>query len=65
VTRTGKITKYDYVHQAQNLLHYGHRTPPTYDMTKIPTEFPLFLGVGGQDMLSDVQDVNLLRNQGS
>lgn len=62
MTRTGKIAKYDYVHQAQNLLHYGQRTPPTYDMTKIPTEFPLFLGVGEKDMLSDLQDVKLLLN---
>ncbi|CAJ2668479.1 unnamed protein product [Trifolium pratense] len=31
-------------------------------MAKIPSEFPLFLGVGGQDILSDVQDVNLLLN---
>jgi lysosomal acid lipase/cholesteryl ester hydrolase len=62
VSRIGTIAKYDYVHQAQNLLHYGHQTPPTYDITKILTEFSISLGVGGQDMLSDVQDVNLLLN---
>lgn len=60
--RTGKIAKYDYVDQAQNVQHYGQRVPPTYDLTKIPNDFPLFLGYGGQDMLSDVQDVKVLLN---
>jgi lysosomal acid lipase/cholesteryl ester hydrolase len=62
VIRTGQIAKYDYVDQAQNVLHYGQVVPPTYDLTKIPSEFPLFLGVGGKDILADVQDVKLLRN---
>ena len=60
--RTGKIAKYDYVNAAQNTLHYGQTVPPTYDMTKIPSEFPLFLGYGGKDFLSDVQDVKVLLN---
>jgi lysosomal acid lipase/cholesteryl ester hydrolase len=62
VIRRGKIAKYDYVNEAQNIQHYGQRVPPTYDMTKIPSEFPLFLGYGGKDFLSDVQDVKVLLN---
>ncbi|WJX38825.1 hypothetical protein P8452_26445 [Trifolium repens] len=60
--KTGQIAKYDYVDQAQNLLHYGQVAPPTYDMTKIPSEFPLFLGVGGKDILANIQNVKLLLN---
>ena len=60
--RTGKIAKYDYVNEAQNIQHYGQRVPPTYDMTKISSEFPLFLGYGGKDFLSDVRDVKVLLN---
>ncbi|KAK2450129.1 triacylglycerol lipase [Trifolium repens] len=60
--RTGQIAKYDYNDEIQNMLHYGQRVPPIYDITKIPSEFPLFLGYGGKDYLSDVQDVNVLLN---
>ncbi|WJX38829.1 hypothetical protein P8452_26449 [Trifolium repens] len=60
--KTGQIAKYDYVDQAQNLLHYGEVAPPTYDMTKIPCEFPLFLRVGGKDILANIQNVKLLLN---
>ncbi|KAK2415434.1 triacylglycerol lipase [Trifolium repens] len=60
--RTGNIAKYDYDDQAQNVEHYGQRVPPTYDLTKIPNDFPLFLGYGGKDQLSDVQDVKVLLN---
>jgi lysosomal acid lipase/cholesteryl ester hydrolase len=62
VIRTGQIAKYDYNDDIQNMLHYGQRVPPIYDITKIPSEFPLFLGYGGKDYLSDVQDVNVLLN---
>ncbi|XP_057431460.1 triacylglycerol lipase 2-like isoform X1 [Lotus japonicus] len=62
MVRTGKIAKYDYGDPGQNMQHYGQPVPPVYDMTKIPNEFPLFLSYGGQDMLSDVQDVQVLLN---
>ncbi|CAI8597840.1 unnamed protein product [Vicia faba] len=58
--RTGQIAKYDY--GLRNILHYGQLVPPTYDMTKIPEEFPLFISYGGKDYLSDVQDVKILLN---
>ncbi|KAL2331049.1 hypothetical protein Fmac_018630 [Flemingia macrophylla] len=60
--RTGNIAKYDYDDQEQNMQHYGQPVPPPYDMTEIPNEFPLFLSYGGQDMLSDVKDVQVLLN---
>ncbi|CAJ2645645.1 unnamed protein product [Trifolium pratense] len=60
--RTGNIAKYDYDDQAQNVKHYGQRVPPTYDLTKIPNDFPLFFAYGGKDQLSDVQDVKILLN---
>ncbi|KAG0470313.1 hypothetical protein HPP92_016477 [Vanilla planifolia] len=37
--------------------HYGQPTPPTYDMSAIPVDFPLFLSHGKADVLSDVDDV--------
>ncbi|CAJ2668468.1 unnamed protein product [Trifolium pratense] len=61
--RTGKIAKYDYVNPLLNVLHYGQVVPPTYDVTKISSEFPIFLGYGGQDFLSDVEDVKILLNE--
>ncbi|XP_020211110.1 triacylglycerol lipase 2 [Cajanus cajan] len=60
--RTGKIAKYDYGDLVQNTMHYGQIFPPLYDMTTIPKEFPLFVSYGGQDMLADVNDVQLLLN---
>lgn len=51
---------YDYGYELLNFQHYRQPYPPSYDMTKIPNEFPLFLGYGGQDALSDVKDVQVL-----
>jgi lysosomal acid lipase/cholesteryl ester hydrolase len=62
VIRTGKIAKYDYVNPLLNILHYGQLVPPTYDITKILSEFPIFFGYGGKDFLSDVEDVKILLN---
>ncbi|RVW13315.1 Triacylglycerol lipase 2 [Vitis vinifera] len=38
----------------------GQPTPPAYNMTNIPNDLPLFLSYGGKDMLSDVNDVQVL-----
>jgi len=59
VIRTGTIAKYDYG-ILRNPIHYGQLHPPTYHLTKIPNDFPLFLGMGKLDMLSDVEDVKVL-----
>ncbi|KAK6155405.1 hypothetical protein DH2020_009653 [Rehmannia glutinosa] len=58
--RDGVLSKYDYGNAYNNLKHYGEEKPPVYDLSKIPTDFPLFLSHGGQDALSDVNDVQIL-----
>ncbi|WVZ20173.1 hypothetical protein V8G54_007495 [Vigna mungo] len=62
VIKTGKIAKYDYGDEGDNMKHYGQAVPPLYDMAAIPNEFPLFVTYGGQDLLSDVNDVQVLLN---
>jgi lysosomal acid lipase/cholesteryl ester hydrolase len=47
---------------AGNQQHYGQPFPPTYDLTNIPNDFPIFIGYGGADMLSSEQDVKMLLN---
>lgn len=51
---------YDYGSAAENNEHYGQPTPPEYKMASIPKDVPLFLSNGGQDLLSDVNDVQTL-----
>ncbi|GKC57792.1 triacylglycerol lipase 2-like protein [Tanacetum coccineum] len=58
--RTGTITMYDYGNAYDNDKHYEQSTPPTYDMSSIPNDFPMYLSYGGADELSDVQDVKTL-----
>ncbi|XP_051152238.1 triacylglycerol lipase 2-like [Andrographis paniculata] len=58
--RKGTIEMYDYGNGDDNNKHYGQGTPPAYNMTSIPNDLPLFLGYGGQDLLSDVKDVQTL-----
>ncbi|KAE8703918.1 Myzus persicae-induced lipase 1 [Hibiscus syriacus] len=58
--RQGTITMYDYVDVVENMKHYGQPTPPAYNMTGIPNDFPLFVSYGGADALADVNDVKLL-----
>ncbi|GFZ09854.1 hypothetical protein Acr_21g0004530 [Actinidia rufa] len=60
VIRTGTIAMYDYGSEAANNKQYGQPIPPVYNMTSIPNGVPLFLGYGGQDMISDVKDVHTL-----
>ncbi|KAK6919295.1 Serine aminopeptidase, S33 [Dillenia turbinata] len=58
--RKGTIAMYDYGNENDNMEHYGKPMPPVYNMTSIPEDFPLFLSYGGQDTLSDVNDVKVL-----
>ncbi|GKC42328.1 triacylglycerol lipase 2-like protein [Tanacetum coccineum] len=58
--RTGTITMYNYGTANDNEAHYGQSTPPIYDMSSIPNDFPMYLSYGGADELSDVQDVKTL-----
>ncbi|RWR71824.1 Alpha/beta hydrolase fold-1 [Cinnamomum micranthum f. kanehirae] len=58
--REGTIAMYDYGDSGENMKHYGQPTPPIYNLSGIPNDFPLFLSYGGKDALSDVNDVQLL-----
>ncbi|GAY55172.1 hypothetical protein CUMW_162340 [Citrus unshiu] len=60
--KEGTLAMYDYKDENENKKHYGQPTPPVYNMTSIPKDFPLFLCHGGADSLSDVKDVKLLIN---
>ncbi|KAI9090130.1 hypothetical protein K1719_028826 [Acacia pycnantha] len=60
MVRNGNIAMFDYGDQAQNMQHYGQASPPVYDMASIPNDLPLFLSNGGNDTLSDVNDVDVL-----
>ena len=51
---------FDYKDEDENQKHYGQPTPPAYNMASIPNDLSLFLGYGGADALSDVNDVQLL-----
>nr|GLL47829.1 triacylglycerol lipase 2-like [Ipomoea trifida] len=63
MVREGSITMYDYGSENENNKHYGQSSPPAYAMANIPDDFPLFLRYGGQDYLSDVNDVKILLDQ--
>ena len=58
--RAGNVAEYDYDDESENKKHYGQPTPPLYNLTSIPKDIPLFIGYGGKDSLSDVNDVKLL-----
>ncbi|KAH7533132.1 hypothetical protein FEM48_Zijuj04G0098000 [Ziziphus jujuba var. spinosa] len=60
MVRTKTIAKYGYGNEDENMKHYGQATPPIYNMTNIPKNFPLFLSYGGKDTLSDVNDNQVL-----
>ncbi|KAK7836205.1 triacylglycerol lipase 2 [Quercus suber] len=60
VLRAGNVAKYDYGDESENMKRYGQSTPPLYNLTRIPKDIPLFMGYGGADSLSDVNDVNRL-----
>ncbi|XP_031394667.1 triacylglycerol lipase 2-like [Punica granatum] len=60
MVRDGTVSMYDYEDEAENIQQYGQPTPPSYNMTSIPNDIPLFLSYGGADALSDVDDVKLL-----
>uniref|UniRef100_M1DB78 Triacylglycerol lipase 2 n=1 Tax=Solanum tuberosum TaxID=4113 RepID=M1DB78_SOLTU len=60
MTRKGTIEKFDYGNDEENNKHYGQPNPPQYIMSNIPNNIPLFLGYGGADYLSDVNDVKIL-----
>ncbi|KAL5080616.1 hypothetical protein RYX36_009037 [Vicia faba] len=60
--RTDRLSKYDFMRPHLNLFHYGRLNPPTYDLSKIPNNIPIFMSYGGTDALADVDDVQKLLN---
>ncbi|KAK1367704.1 LICH hydrolase [Heracleum sosnowskyi] len=54
------FAQYDYGDAATNLEHYGKPEPPSYNLLKIPKDFPLFLIYGGLDLLAIRKDVHIL-----
>ncbi|RAL38818.1 hypothetical protein DM860_015179 [Cuscuta australis] len=54
--RKGTFAKYDYG-RWKNLILYGQRNPPEFDLSEIPQSLPLWMGYGGNDALADVADV--------
>ena len=51
---------YDYNDENENRKFYRQPTPPAYKLENIPNDFPLYLFHGGEDAISDVEDVQLL-----
>ncbi|MED6132267.1 hypothetical protein PIB30_017534 [Stylosanthes scabra] len=60
VIRFGEVTKFNYEMPDLNIKNYGSLFPPRYDLTKIPSNIPLFMSYGGKDALSDITDVLML-----
>ncbi|XP_031252267.1 triacylglycerol lipase 2-like [Pistacia vera] len=45
-----------------NLRRYEAFRPPVYNVANLPSDLPLFLSYGGNDAISDVEDVQYLIN---
>ncbi|XP_050205022.1 triacylglycerol lipase 2-like isoform X2 [Mercurialis annua] len=63
MVRRGNLAMYDYGNIIENMVHYKKLTPPTYDLTMIPNDIPLFLGCGEKDFLVDERDMQILLNK--
>ncbi|KAJ0110330.1 hypothetical protein Patl1_03026 [Pistacia atlantica] len=59
IIRTKVIAKFDGL-LLYNLRRYGAFRPPVYNVANLPRDLPLFLGHGGNDAISDVEDVQYL-----
>jgi len=60
--RSGKYCMYDYGPQG-NMIQYGQKEPPNYNVQDIPKNFPIVLMSGGNDYLGDPADVASLTAQ--
>ncbi|XP_006732676.1 gastric triacylglycerol lipase isoform X2 [Leptonychotes weddellii] len=56
--KSGKFQAFDWGSPAQNMLHYHQPTPPYYNLTDM--HVPIAVWNGGNDLLADPQDVDLL-----
>ena len=59
VQRQGTFSKFDYG-VLRNIEVYGSEITPPYDVSNIPKDFHMFLIYGGNDALSDPNDVQQL-----
>ncbi|CAA2967238.1 triacylglycerol lipase 1 [Olea europaea subsp. europaea] len=41
----------------KNMWHYGQLKPPKFDLSRIPSSLPLWMGYGGNDALADITDL--------
>ncbi|KAI4305729.1 hypothetical protein L6164_029077 [Bauhinia variegata] len=48
LTRSGKVSMYDYGNPQENMAHYGNIGPPLYDMKSIPKDFLFSLLMEGK-----------------
>ncbi|XP_026264763.2 gastric triacylglycerol lipase isoform X2 [Urocitellus parryii] len=56
--RSGKFQAFDWGSPFQNMRHYNQRTPPYYNVTAMSV--PIAVWNGGNDILADPHDVNIL-----
>ncbi|XP_031283756.1 triacylglycerol lipase 2-like [Pistacia vera] len=61
IIRTKVIAKFDGF-LPYNLKRYEAFRPPVYNVANLPSDLPLFLSYGGNDAISDVEDVQYLIN---
>lgn len=57
--RKGTFSRFDYG-ILKNMRVYGQSRPPKFDLTLIPKTVPLWMAYGGNDALSDIEDVKLM-----
>ncbi|VDD86299.1 unnamed protein product [Enterobius vermicularis] len=55
MVRSKKLQSFDYEDDNINIQHYGNKTPPVYDLTKINVD--TYLYYGDKDILGDVADI--------
>ncbi|KAM6184819.1 gastric triacylglycerol lipase-like [Rhynchocyon petersi] len=55
---SGEFENFDWGNSIQNMLHYNQPTPPLYNVSAM--KVPIALWSGGNDLLADPKDVDLL-----
>ncbi|KAH7447972.1 hypothetical protein KP509_01G130100 [Ceratopteris richardii] len=57
--RKGTFARFDYG-WLRNWREYGTSTPPEYDISSIPQDFPVLMAYGGLDAMADLNDITLM-----
>nr|CAB3263441.1 lysosomal acid lipase/cholesteryl ester hydrolase [Phallusia mammillata] len=58
LVESGKMQKWDFMSESENLKAYGQSSPPEYNLTTFQTPIVLFLG--SEDQLADPEDGTIL-----